>query len=200
MFERNQNQLVSNNFLNFSYGLSSAKTSNWERSKKLMKKSENNKEKSKDQPKETPNKTKQNKQQVTISPTTNTTTKITITSSTKLSPNKSQLNKFNKLIRSNSGLYLASSNKPPSPMSPTGGVRRKLANPQSILKKQMSIDSLTAHTANMNLDNDQKVKSTNLSPNKQSKRFDGFLQPFDLKKRKPTSAPSTVDRTNSELV
>lgn len=195
LYER-QNQLMnSNNFLNFSYG----KSSNWDRSKKLMIKRSDNKDR----------KSVQTKEHTILTQTTmiskvdrNVPTKITISSPTKLITNKTQFSKLNKLVRSNSGLYL-SNKTPTSPCSPTGGVRRKLMNPTSILKKQMSIDSLTIQTTNLNLNQQAKSptkQSTNLlQPFDSSMNFDLRKQNFS-KQRKPISAPASSGlRSNPEL-
>ena len=176
--ERNQTQLNTNNFLNFTYGQSPTKSSNWDRSRKLMRKPENKDQASK----ELNNKAKLKQ----ISPTSNSLTKITVSSPTKSVSTKA-LTKINKLVRSNSGLYLTSAGKAQSATS-TSGVRRKLTNPPGILKKQMSIDSLTVQAANLNL-NQQQAKS----PTKQL----NFLQPFDQKRpQKPISAPASTGRSN----
>lgn len=193
LYERSQTQMMNSNYMNIAYGIpqSTPKISNW----KLMKTAEN-KEKLKQHQTKDGASGKSNRKQLTIAPITTSTTKITISSPTKSSssPKSPKLNKLNTLVRSSSGMYLASANKPPSPISPTGGVRRKLqtnTHPRSILKKQMSIDSLTVNTASLTL-NEPGPKSPTVtiqSPN--------LLQPFD-QKRKPISAPSVL-RSNPEL-
>ena len=197
LYERSQTQLMNSNYKNLAYGIpSSPKISNW----RLMKKSENKEKLKQSQTKDLqPNKS--SKKQLTIPACTTATTKITISSPTKSSAtNKTspKLNKLNTLVRSSSGLYLASNAKPPSPISPTGGVRRKLqaatTHPRSILKKQMSIDSLTVNTAALSLVT-EPVKSP-ISPTV-SIQSPNLLQPFD-QKRKPISAPSVL-RSNPEL-
>lgn len=174
IYERSQTQSSANNFLNFSSAF--PKASNWEKSKsKLMKKPEIKDKKSKQ-----------------TSATSNSSTKITISSPVKSPVNKPQSTILNKLTRSNSSLYLAASNKSACPSSPTG-IRRKLMNPQSILKKQMSIDSLTIQTSSLTINQPPKSPSKTTS----------FLQPFDQKKRKPISAPASTGRfelkSNPEL-
>ena len=176
---------MNNNFLNFTYGIpTSTKSSHWDRSKKLMMKKSDGRDQTKDQASRTKNK------QTIIAPVTSTATKITINSPTK-SANKTQFGRMNKLVRSNSGMYLSSTKPPTSPLSPT---RRKLANPPSILKKQMSIDSLNIQTANLNLN--QQTKSPTSSKQASSSNL---LQPVDQKKRKPISAPASTGRSNPEL-
>lgn len=199
LYERSQTQLMNSNYMNLAYGIPQAtpKISNW----KLMKTAENKEKLKQHQSKDGPPTTK-SKKQLTITPITTSTTKITISSPTKssTSPKSPKLNKLNKLVRSSSGLYLTSANKPPSPISPTGGVRRKLqtnTHPRSILKKQMSIDSLTVNTASLSLNEPVNSANLNLKSPTVSIQSANLLQPFD-QKRKPISAPSVL-RSNPEL-